>query len=425
MLSWAKDLFPFNRSITGDGVRQTLAYLSEKLPGLAIKETPTNTQVFDWKVPREWAVDDAYIIDPDGKKIIDLKNNNLHLVSYSISVNKTMSLEDLQSHLYSLPDQPTAIPYVTSYYKDAWGFCLTDMQRRDLQPGQYHVVINSRHFDGFLSYGELILPGEDPREILLSTYICHPSMANNELSGPVLTTAIAQWLQDLPRRFTYRIIFVPETIGALTYLAGNLEALKKNCIAGYVLSCVGDNRAYSYIPSRLGNTYADRVARAVLDHEVPSYTAYTYLDRGSDERQYCSPGIDLPVCSVLRTRYGDYPEYHTSLDNFDVVTAEGLGGAFAVYQKIIQLIETNRYYRATCLGEPQLGRRSLYPTTNKADNPAGDTRKLIDVLAYADGQTDIIDIATYCKLSTAECHRIAGILLQNQLVETVEPSETR
>ena len=226
MLSWAKDLFPLNRSITGEGTRETLRYLSDLLPELQIKEIETDTQVFDWRVPQEWAVREAYVEDPQGNRVIDFSVNNLHVVGYSIPINRTMPLEELQNHLHSIPDQPNAIPYVTSYYEKNWGFCLTDELRSKFIPGEYKVYIDSDLFDGSMSYGELILPGEDKGEVFLSTYICHPSMANNELSGPVLATALGRWLKENPRRFTYRIVFVPETIGALAFLSRNLESLR-------------------------------------------------------------------------------------------------------------------------------------------------------------------------------------------------------
>ena len=298
----AKILFPINRSITGDGVRETLKIISQTLPSLVQYEVPTGTHCFDWEVPKEWNIKNAYLLDPNGKRILDFKNHNLHVVGYSVPIDKEITLDDLQPHLHSIPEQPSAIPYVTSYYKEQWGFCLEHRQREGLKDGSYRAVIDSSLKQGHMTYGELILPGESKDEILLSTYICHPSMANNELSGPTVTTMLAKWLISQPTlRYTYRIVFIPETIGSICYLSQHMDEMKKNTIAGFNISCVGDNRNYSYLPSRKGNTIADRAAKHVLEHHAANYTQYNFLDRRSDERQYCSIGVDLPVVTVART----------------------------------------------------------------------------------------------------------------------------
>lgn len=393
MHQWATELFPLNRSITGEGTRSTLEYLAKLMPGLKIHSIESGAQVFDWTVPDEWQIRDAYVMDNLGNRVIDFKLNNLHVLNYSISVNEVLTLEELDSHLYSLPDQPDAIPYVTSYYSRRWGFCLTHRQREALLPGRYKVVIDSELKPGLLHYGEVLIPGKEKQEILLSTYVCHPSMANNELSGPVVTTALVRWLMEChDLRYSYRVVFIPETIGSIVYLSLHHEYMKKVTIAGYVLTCIGDERTYSYIPSRKGKTISDRVALHVLNHVYPDFKKYSFLDRGSDERQYCSPGIDLPIASVTRSKYGEFPEYHTSLDNLTFVTAAGLAGGFDVYQKILECIESNCYPKSAVLCEPQLGKRGLYPTLSTKGS--GKTVKtMMDLLAYSDGEMSLLEIA--------------------------------
>ena len=392
MYELAKQLWPICRSLSGDGVRETLQQLRAELPALQLHEVASGTKCFDWEVPDEWNIRDAYIITPDGRKIADFKRNNLHVVGYSIPVDTEMSFEDLRPHLFSLPAQPTAIPYVTSYYSRFWGFCLSDEELRGLGPGRYRVVVDSTLEKGHLTYGDLVLRGDTNEEVLLSTYVCHPSMANNELSGPVVACALAKWLASLPsRRYTYRIFFGVETIGAIVNLSRNWEAMRRTK-AGWVLTCVGDERTYSFLPSRTGQTMADRISRHVLRHRVPSFKEYSFLDRGSDERQYCSPGADLPVCSVMRSKYAEYPEYHTSLDDLSLISPLGLAGTYSILKDCITLLEANHRYRTRHPGEPQLGKRGLYPSLSTKDSTR-QVKTMMDFLAYCDGDHDLIQIA--------------------------------
>jgi aminopeptidase-like protein len=390
---WATDLFPINRSLTGPGVRETLAYLCNLLPNLTVHEVPSGTPAFDWTVPDEWTIRAAYIADEAGNHLIDFKIHNLHVVGYSESVDIWLDRDELEQYLYSLPDQPDAIPYITSYYERRWGFCLTHNQRLALPPGRYHAVVDSDLKPGVLNYAELILPGETAEEVFISTYICHSSMANNELSGPVVTAALAQWLQSLKkRRYTYRIVFVPETLGSIVYLSRNIDQLKRQVIAGFNITCIGDDRCYSYLPSRAGNSLSDQVVQHVLKHTDANYKRYTWLDRGSDERQYCAPGVDLPIATLMRSKYGEYPEYHTSLDNLNLVSPAGLEGGFIALRRAIEIIEQNVSLKSSVLCEPQLGKRGLYPgLSTKA--LSSQTRTMIDIISYCDGTRTLLEIA--------------------------------
>jgi len=378
------------------------------LPDLALHEIDSGTEVFDWTVPPEWTIRSARLVGPDGDVVVDMADHNLHVVGYSEPVDMELSLEDLQAHLYSLPDQPEAIPYITSYYNRRWGFCLSDAQRKTLKPGTYRAVIDADLAPGKLNYADLVIKGETDEEVFLSTYVCHPSMANNELSGPAVATWLAKWVASAPRRYTYRFVFIPETIGSLVYISRHLDHLRSHVKAGFNLSCVGDERVYSFMPSRQGNSLSDRAARHVLNHHAPDHIRYTFLERGSDERQYCAPGVDLPVTSVMRSKYGEYPEYHTSLDDLTLVTPAGLQGTFDAMVKCLRVIEANETWTATMIGEPQLGKRGLYPTVS-VPNGARKVRNLMHVLAYSDGTRDLIDLA---ELIGAEALEVADLVDQ-------------
>ena len=418
---FASELWPFNRSLTGEGVRETLDKISKHLPNLVIKSVPSQTKVFDWTVPQEWAVREAYIITPSGKKICDFSKNNLHLLGYSIPFSGELTFGELKEHLYTLPEQPEAIPYITSYYKKRWGFSLSQNQFNSLEDGMYKVLIDTKLFDGELNYAELLIPGKSEKEIFLSTYICHPSMANNELSGPTVTTFLAKWLTTINKlEYSYRIVFIPETIGSIAYLSKNHIEMKKKIFAGFNVTCVGDNRAYSYVPSRNGKTISDIIANHVLKWTDKNFIIYNWLDRGSDERQYCAPGIDLPVASIMRTKYGKYPEYHTSLDNLkNVVTAEGLDGGYWAIRRAIEAIEKNKKFRVSILCEPQMGKRGLYPTLSvkKRDE---DVNLMMNFLSLCDGRTSLLEIAQRLNVPIWDLYEITDKLQKHKLIQTDE-----
>jgi len=407
-------VFPICRSLTGHGVRETLNVISDIIP-LTIHEIPTGTKAFDWIIPKEWNISDAFIADEDGNKVIDFKNNNLHVVGYSVPVDKWIPLSELQDHLYSLSDQPNAIPYVTSYYKERWGFCITHDDRKRLKEGNYHVFIDSTLENGSLTYGECIIQGDSKQEVFISTYICHPSMANNELSGPIVTAFIAKWLASKNRRYTYRIIFIPETIGSIAYLSKHMKELKENVVAGFNVSCIGDERAYSYVASRYGDSLADRVAHNILTIKHPDFKKYSFLERGSDERQYCSPGVDLPLVTLSRSKYGTYPEYHTSLDNLDLVTADGLFGGYEFIKDCLYVLENNKIYRVTCFCEPHLGKRGLYPNLSTKKS-ASSVKTMMDFIAYADGKNDLLEISRIIHKPICELVPIIKTLLDEGLL---------
>lgn len=411
MWEWARDLFPICRSLTGPGVRETLDYLERLLPGLTTHAVPSGEKAFDWVVPDEWTIRDAYVANENGERVIDFKRSNLHVLGYSEPVDKWVSRQELEEHLFSLPDQPKAIPYATSYYRRRWGFCVSHRDRLAMTDEHYHVVIDSDLKPGVLNYGELILPGREAEEILLSTYICHPSLANNELSGPVVTAALAQWLQGLKdRRYTYRIIFIPETIGSIVYLARNIAEMKRRTIAGYIVTCVGDDRTYSYLASRKGGTLADRAAIYALSRHTDKFESYSFLSRGSDERQFASIGVDLPVCSIMRTRYGSYPEYHTSLDNLDLISPAGLAGGFAAIRTALSAIEMNRTLIANFPCEPHYSKYGLKGSLVGGQELPDMQRLISDLVAYSDGETDLLTLASLFGRDIADLDRTATLL---------------
>jgi aminopeptidase-like protein len=420
MYELATELFPLPRSITGDGTRQTLRILKREVPELKMHEVPSGEKVLDWTVPLEWNIYEAYIISPEGDKIVDFTNNNLHVVGYSAPIDAVISLDDLKRHLHTLPSQPKAIPYVVSYYKKTWGFCITHNQFQLLKSGDYHVKIKSTLRQGSLTYGEVVLTGKSKKEVFISTYVCHPSMANNELSGPVVTIELIKYLKSLKeRRYTYRIIFIPETIGSITYISRHIKHLKKYVKAGFNMTCVGDNRAYSYMPSRRGDTLSDRISKHVLMHLHPEYKAYSFLSRGSDERQYCHPRVDLPMVSIMRSKYHEYPEYHTSLDNLDLISSEGLYGAYNVNKVCLECIESNIILQNSIIGEPHLRPRGVYPTLGARQRESS-VSTMMDLIAYCDGKRDLLSIAEEIRKPIWELTPIVNLLLKEKILEEVD-----
>lgn len=416
MYELAGRLFPICRSITGNGFRQSLEMIREIVPEIQVFEVPSGTSVFDWTVPKEWNIQGGWIKDMQGNTIIDFKDCNLHVMGYSISVHQTISRDELLNHVYTQPEQPEWIPYVTSYYKERWGFCMSERQKQALTDAEYEVCIDSTLEDGYLTYGELILPGETDEEIFFSTYLCHPSMANNELSGPCVQTELIKYLKSQShRRYTFRFVFIPETIGSITYLSRNLEVLQQRVKAGFVLSCVGDNRTYSMVSTKYEDTLADRVLNNVLRFHYPDYIRYSFMKRASDERQYGSAGVDLPVCAFCRSKYHEYPEYHTSADNMDLISPEGLSGAYEVMVKVINALENNNFYQMQCKCEPQLGKRGLYPTVSQKGTK-GDARYMQDFIAYADGRNDLIGISNILDIPVDKLIPIKDQLMEHHLL---------
>lgn len=420
MYDIADRIFPICRSITGEGVRQTLKILQEYDKNLQIKEFPTGMQAFDWNVPKEWNIEDAYIENEAGERIIDFRNSNLHVVGYSTPVDMIVSKEELLKYVYTEPGQPDAIPYITSYYKERFGFCMSENQKNSLKDGNYHIVIKSSLKEGVLNYGELVIEGTTTDEILISTYVCHPSMANNECSGPALAMGLVKFLRELPqRRYTYRLLLVPESIGSISYMSKNLEHMKKHIKAGFVLSCVGDNYDYSVIHSRYGNTLADRVLCNVLKFHYADYSDYSYLERGSDEKHYNAPGVDLPVVAYCRSKYGEYLQYHTSDDNMDYISPEGFEGSYQVLTQCITALEYNYYYRIKTLCEPQLGKRGLFPDLSRK-GMYNELATLRNFIAYADGSNDLIKISEIIGVPVSEIIDTIEKLKANDLLEIKE-----
>ena len=398
MLKWAKELFPLCRSITGKGLRNTISFLRKINSELKVLSFRSGEKVFDWHIPNEWNINNAFIQHTSGKKYAQFSKSNLHVVGYSIPVNKWVFKSELMKHIYTQKSFPSAVPYVTSFYEKNWGFCLSENEKRKLPNGKFKVFIDSNLQPGVLNLAEAKLKGKSEKEIFFSTNICHPSMANNELSGPVLSSALLRYIKYNYKKtyFSYRFVFIPETIGSITYLSTKYKKIKKKIIAGFVLSCVGDERNYSHVFSPNYNLADKALSSALIG--LKNVKEYSYLERGSDERQYCSPGIELPICGFCKSKYGKYPEYHTDKDNFDVVTQKGLEDSFKVMKNIIDAFEVGIFPKTLVLGEPQLSKRKLYPAISRRGSLDVETQNRRNVLAYSDGKRNIFDICKQINL---------------------------
>lgn len=409
-------LYPICRSITGDGFRQTLQVIRQYVP-LEIREIPSGTPVFDWTVPLEWNIRDAYISGPDGTRIVDFQRCNLHVMSYSIPVKARMRLEELQNHLYTLPDRPEWIPYRTSYYKENWGFCLSHRQLKELPEGEYEVCIDSSLAPGHLTYGECFLPGESSEEILISTHACHPSLCNDNLSGISVATFLGRAIQDMPRNLSYRFLFIPGTIGSITWLATNQHRIDR-IRHGLVLTGVGDAGGITYKRSRRGDALIDRATAHILRHVKQPYKIIDFFPYGYDERQYCSPGFNLAVGCLMRTPHGEYPEYHTSADNLEFVHSDALRDILALSLKTFFVLENNRTpisMNPYC--EPQLGKRGLYRAVAGQTEGASREMALLWVLNLADGRHSLLDIADRAQLPFESIHSAACALSDHGLLK--------
>jgi aminopeptidase-like protein len=415
--AFAAELFPICRSITGDGIRRTLALIRDRIP-LETVEVSTGTPVFDWTVPKEWNIRDAYIQGPDGKRVVDFQCCNLHVLNYSAPIHATMPLSELKPHLFTLPDKPEWIPYRTSYYRESWGFCLSHNRMLALQDGDYEVSIDSTLEDGRLTYGECYLPGRSTDEVLISCHACHPSLANDNLSGLAVATFLARLLSGRDLHYSYRFLFIPGTIGAITWLARNRESVGR-VRHGLVLTCIGDAGGFHYKKSRRGDAEIDRAVAHVLRHQSEPSEVLEFSPYGYDERQYCSPGFNLPVGCLMRSVWGAFPEYHTSADNLDFIRPLPLAGSLHVCAAILDVLENNhRYCNQNPYCEPQLGRRNLYASTG-GESIGDEISARLWVLNLSDGEHSLLDIAERSGLPFPAICDAAGLLSKNGLLSVV------
>ena len=415
----SKKLWPYNRSITGEGNRKTLKDLKRVVNNLKIKSFNSGDKAFDWVVPPEWKINDAFIKASNGKKIIDFKKNNLSIVGYSKPINKVVKLKQIKNKIYYLKNKPDAIPYITSYYKKDWGFCLSYNKYKNINKNEkFHVKIDSGFKkNGKMNYGELLIKGKSESEIFISTYICHPSMANNELSGPCLSIYLADFLSKLKLNYSYRFIFIPETIGSIAYLSKNLQKLKKNVIAGFNITCVGGKDKISFLPTKYGDKPIDKIVYSILKKKKIKFKICNWLQRGSDERQYQSPFIDIPVVSIMKSKYHEYDEYHTSLDNLNFISPSNLQLSFNIYKNIIIDIEKKKFPKSLIICEPNLGKRNLYPKLSSTNINKSKSKLILNFLTYCDGLNSLDDIKNKINCSTKEIYNLYKFLISKKIIK--------
>ncbi len=449
MFQLMEELFPICRSITGNGVRQTLKILKKYIP-LEIHEVPTGTKVFDWTIPKEWNIQDACIINPNGERIVDFKKSNLHIVNYSTPVNQKISLSELKKHIHTIPEKPDLIPYVTSYYSENWGFCMSHEQFLDLKEGEYHIIINSKLESGNLTYGEYLIPGKSTDEILLSCYICHPSMCNDNLSGVVLLTMLAKYLQNFKNNYSIRFLFIPETIGAITWLHINERNISK-IKHGLIATCLGDSGNLTYKKTRDGDQEIDKTVANVLKKSNKKFRVLDFFPWGSDERQFCSPGFNLPIGSLFRSIYGTngFPEYHTSGDNLDFMSVKSLAESFSTYLSILFELENNfhlqndksnlsknlithskkdalksvKYLNLNPKCEPQLGKRGIYHQIGGQESTMKERKiefEIFWILNLSDGNNSIQDISERSGIPLKDLQSSIKILINSKLLQKIE-----
>lgn len=412
MYNLIKKLYPICRSITGNGVRETLRIIRGIIP-IEIHEVPTGTKVFDWNIPKEWNIKEAYVKNSNGDKVIDFNKSNLHILNYSIPVNKKMSLNELKKFLYTLPEYPEVIPYLTSYYKEQWGFCLSHNEFMNLEEDIYEVYIDSELKDGYLTYGEYYIKGRKEEEILFTCYICHPSMCNDNLSGTAMLTYLAKKISEFEElEFSYRFLFIPETIGSITWLSLNEDKIK-NIKFGLVATCCGDSGNFTYKKSRKGDTEIDKSVEKVLIDSGHDFSLVEFFPLGSDERQFCSPGFNLSVGSLMRTPYGEYVQYHTSSDNLEFMDKDGLLNTLEMYLNTVYVLENNKKYinlNPKC--EPQLGKRGIYSNLGSLKNSRQSDEAMLWILNYSDGENSLLDIAYKSKMSFKFIKECSDLLLK-------------
>jgi len=414
MMGWAKQLFPINRSITGKGLRQTIQFIQSNINKKFKKyKIKSNTQVYDWKIPEEWNVSEAYIDEINGKRICDIRNNNLHILGYSKNINKTMSFQELEKNIYFIKDKPNTIPYRTSYYEKKWGFCLTYNDYKKMKKNKkYKVVINSKHTKGNLDYCELVIKGKSKKEILIMSYICHPSMANNELSGPLIIMALSKILKS--SNYTVRLLLVPETIGAIAYIKKNYSKLNKNLIAGFNLSCVGDKGPFTLISSKEGNTYADKIAKRVLI-KTKKLKVLSFLKRGSNERQFGCQNLNFPFVTICRTRFGDFKEYHTSDDNLGIISETNLRKTLQQIFLIIKEMQENKVFEKTVKCEPFFSKYELARSTRGKYNSM--ETDLYNLSAYVDKNYDEYELSKILGRPKKYVKQNLKILIKNRIIK--------